>query len=234
MRNRTQMVRTLAGIACSAALLGPPAAEAQETPPSFAPVVKDLLPAVVNISTQKAVDPAAGGGMGELPPDHPLRRFFDRFGGGGTLESLFSNTAQKISAAEITTARQLYETTHASLPSDAMFREAFSGASVSKNYLARYYLRAIAASDDRTGEYRISQHHDDVNLEHVLPREPGENWPHISAEEAAGWHKRIGNLTVMDSTLNVNAANDSFDEKKAVYAGRASNPNRPRWLLIGC
>jgi serine protease Do len=49
-------------------------------PPSFAPVAKDLLPAVVNISTSKTVE--RSGPLGQLPGDHPLREFFERFGGG--------------------------------------------------------------------------------------------------------------------------------------------------------
>ncbi|GHG22417.1 DUF262 domain-containing protein [Paracoccus aerius] len=139
-------------------------------------------------------------------------------GGSGTLENLFSSTAEKVSTEEIATARQLYEATRATLPTDATFREAFSNASVAKNYLARFYLRSIASHDNPEGEYRISQHHDDVNLEHILPQNPGENWSNISAEDATNWYKRLGNLTIMDSALNVAAANASFDEKKKIYA----------------
>ena len=119
---------------------------------------------------------------------------------------------------DITTAQQLFEATRKSLPSDAAFCDAFAAANVSKNFLARYYLRAIATCDNPDGEYRISQHHDEVNLEHVLPQEPGENWNHITAEDAKIWHKRIGNLTIMDSALNVAAANAPFVDRKAIYA----------------
>ncbi|SHE29299.1 Protein of unknown function [Ruegeria intermedia] len=157
-------------------------------------------------------------------------------GGSGTLENLFSTTAQKISAGEIMTARQLFEATRGSLPSDAVFRDAFAAANVSKNFLARFYLRAIATHDNPDSEYRISQHHDEVNLEHVLPQEPGDNWNHISAEDAKSWHKRLGNLTIMDSALNVAAANASFDDKKAIYAQSRIEITRslselPDWTL---
>jgi serine protease Do len=83
-------VRTaVAGMACSAMLvagaapgaLAPSTAAAQEMPPSFAPVAKDLLPSVVNISTTRSVEQQAGP-LGQLPEDHPLREFFERFGGG--------------------------------------------------------------------------------------------------------------------------------------------------------
>ena len=158
-------------------------------------------------------------------------------GGSGTLESLFSNTARKVSADEIRSARQLYEETRPSLPTDAAFSEAFARASVSKNHLARYYLRAIATLDNGPGaEYRISQHHNEVNLEHVVPQVPGDNWNHIAPEDAAGWYKRIGNLTIMDSALNVAAANAPFDEKKAFYADSNIEITRslselPEWTL---
>lgn len=56
-------------------------AQAQEMPPSFAPVAKELLPAVVNISTTRSVE--QNGPNGQLPEGHPLRKFFDRFGGEG-------------------------------------------------------------------------------------------------------------------------------------------------------
>ena len=138
-------------------------------------------------------------------------------GGSGTLERLFSSTAKRISAGEITRARQLFDAMRANLPSDEDFRQAFSIASVSKNYLARYYLRAIATCDHPPGEYRINQHHDNVNLEHILPQEPGEYWDHITADDAASSYKRIGNLTIMDSARNVAAANTSFDAKKSIY-----------------
>ena len=78
-----------AGVACSAMLvagaapgaLAPTQATAQEMPPSFAPVAKDLLPSVVNIATTRQVEQQAGP-LGQLPEDHPLRDFFERFGGG--------------------------------------------------------------------------------------------------------------------------------------------------------
>ena len=138
-------------------------------------------------------------------------------GGSGTLESLFSTSAQRISSGEIASARQLLEANGAVLPSDRRFEEAFATASVSKNFLARFYLRAIASFMRGDREFRIDQHHDNVNLEHILPQEPGDNWGHISEEDASNYYKRLGNLTIMDSNLNVAANNASFEEKKVIY-----------------
>ncbi len=138
-------------------------------------------------------------------------------GGSGSLEALFSTSAKNITAGEITSAQQLLDFNRASLPSDQRFGEVFSHATVSKNYLARYYLRTIESFASSNQELRINQHHDDVNLEHILPQTPSENWGHISDEDAANYYKRLGNLTIMDSDLNVAADNDPFEDKKAVY-----------------
>ena len=138
-------------------------------------------------------------------------------GGSGTLEALFSNSAQRISSGEVVSARQLFESNEGVLPSDQRFEEAFATASVSKNFLARFYLRAIASFLMGDREFRIDQHYDNVNLEHILPQEPGDNWMHITEEDAANCYKKLGNLTVMDSNLNVAAANAPFEDKKVVY-----------------
>lgn len=70
-----------ASVCCALALAVATPAQAQETPPSFAPVAKDLLPAVVNIATKKTPDKTtAQTPFGQLPPGHPLREFFEQFG----------------------------------------------------------------------------------------------------------------------------------------------------------
>ena len=61
----------------------PTTTAAADTPASFSGVAKDLLPAVVNISTRKSVEGQGGNPMEQLPPNHPLREFFERFGGDG-------------------------------------------------------------------------------------------------------------------------------------------------------
>ncbi len=47
-----------------------------DLPPSFSPLVQDLLPSVVNISTRQTVEEDISP-FGQLPEDHPFRRFFE-------------------------------------------------------------------------------------------------------------------------------------------------------------
>jgi serine protease Do len=75
------LTNAVAGAACAAALAAAPlAAQARQVPDSFAPVARDLMPAVVNISTTQTVERETGP-LGQLPPGHPLREFFEQFKG---------------------------------------------------------------------------------------------------------------------------------------------------------
>ena len=60
-----------------------PAQAQQRAPESFAPLARELLPAVVNISTSKNVAPRAGRPnapeMPQLPPGSPFEEFFRDF-----------------------------------------------------------------------------------------------------------------------------------------------------------
>ena len=71
-------------------LLIAPAAFARSDLPEFTRLVKENSAAVVNISTTQSLSAQQGGlppglqqQLPELPPDHPLREFLDRFGGEG-------------------------------------------------------------------------------------------------------------------------------------------------------
>ncbi len=79
-----QILRTsrLAGLALGVLLVlaGTAAAQQATRPASFAPLAKDLTPAVVNISTTKEVE-GPESPFSQLPEGHPLRRFFDEFMG---------------------------------------------------------------------------------------------------------------------------------------------------------
>ena len=76
----------LAGVLALAALAPSPIitpALAQRAPESFAPLARELLPAVVNISTSKNITPRAGRPnapeMPQLPPGSPFEEFFRDF-----------------------------------------------------------------------------------------------------------------------------------------------------------
>jgi len=73
------LTRALTGAAVALTLVT--GAHAQQTAPdTFAPLAEELSPGVVNISTTQTVE-GRGGMLGQLPEGHPLREFFEQFGG---------------------------------------------------------------------------------------------------------------------------------------------------------
>ena len=136
--------------------------------------------------------------------------------GGGTLETHYSLRAQEIYNGSIKTANQLSDQLKKIIPTDARFKDSFSVATVSTQYLARYYRRAIEK------QQRVETHPgfipidniDIVHLEHVLPQNPSNLWNHMNDEDRALYYKRIGNLALLTTPINTEAGNDSFEYKK--------------------
>ena len=105
------------------------------------------------------------------------------------------------------------------IPSDRSFQEEFGRAAVKKANLARYYLRAIELyrDEDPEPQFLINEDPNAVNLEHVLPVTPSEEWQ-IDAEAASAFHKRLGNMVLLGARVNVALGQRGFDEKRKVFA----------------
>lgn len=139
--------------------------------------------------------------------------------GGGALEQKYCDGALKVNKKEISTAKQLRDFMRTSAPSDSEFRTSFAAATVSKNYIARYYLRALEMALD-TGsepEFVPNASNDIVTLEHILPQNPSSEWGSIPSDDAKANYKRLGNMALLAKSINSDIGNDGFDKKKALY-----------------
>jgi hypothetical protein len=147
-------------------------------------------------------------------------RFLIVGGRGGLLDRNYAAAAQEIGLGKIKTAEKLAEKLKDILPSDAVFKTLFTEARVSQNFLARYYLRAIerAKKNEAEPEYVPSDDENAINLEHVLPENPGSNWPKVDSDVARANYKRIGNLVLLQATKNTLVGNSDFNTKKPVLA----------------
>lgn len=136
--------------------------------------------------------------------------------GGGALEKAYSDTAVKVSSKEFKSAKDIATFLSKTVPSDADFKAQFAIARVSKANFARYYLSAIEKyrSNEDQPEFVPNTNSDEINLEHILPENPGKLWGKISAEEAESLLTRIGNLTLMKAQANSKIGNTDFPTKK--------------------
>lgn len=136
--------------------------------------------------------------------------------GGGSLEGAYSDVARKVSAGEITTAKAVSQELIKIIPNDDIFRAAFLTARVSKAFLARYFLGALerAARGEEHCELIPNGDTTFVNLEHVLPENPGKNWPDLAPEMAEAYARRLGNLALLSVKKNTDIGNETFAEKR--------------------
>lgn len=140
--------------------------------------------------------------------------------GAGTLEKQFSNQAKLINEGKIGNSKELKESVLQYIPTDEQFSSAFKIATVSKSHIARYYLRKIEEAYRKSKELSTLENPEKVNLEHILPENPDDlkrDWPEFDETKHKTYLKRIGNLTLISSKLNKDAANAKFAEKKDVY-----------------
>ena len=140
-------------------------------------------------------------------------------GGGrsGTVEQSYAACALRVTKGEIKTAKDLLREMKPVIPTDKEFEAAFATARVAQNYLARYYLRALELKQKGLREPEWIPNEDAaINLEHVLPENPGSNWPQIDDETAATYYRRIGNLALLQASKNTIIGNSPFSAKKAV------------------
>ena len=119
--------------------------------------------------------------------------------GGGTLEKAYIDKAKNITDEQIKKAKELRDNLQNLIPTNDEFKDGFKTATVSKHKLARYYLSALE-NHHRGKEFPellVNTNPDAVNLEHILPQKPQDNYPNFSDNDKLTYLKRIGNLTLM-------------------------------------
>jgi len=138
-------------------------------------------------------------------------------GGGGVMERNYSDLARKIRAGNLKTVAEVTKSAKVFVPTDAEFEKAFAVARVANASLARYYLRVLerVASGDAQPELTANEDPGQLNLEHVLPEKPENNWPTFTEEDRKGYTKRLGNMVLLPQKLNSKLKSAAFADKKA-------------------
>ncbi len=138
----------------------------------------------------------------------------------GSVELPLAEAAKLVFDGEIDDAAKLRAKLASIMPGDQGFQEAFETAKVSNARLARYYLRSLEMTAKGEAEPWFVLHEDRqiINLEHVLPKKPQENWPEFSEDDVARLTTRAGNLALLRVSDNSDLKSLGFDAKKPIYA----------------
>ena len=142
--------------------------------------------------------------------------------GSGTVEEAFCQRAKEVRAGSLKDADALSTAIETVIPSDVQFQSAFETAEIGKSKVARYLLRSLEL--DRKGEkepeFVVNTDPAEVNLKHVLPQShDAKRWPNISADTAALFARRLGNMVLLKRSENESLGDGAFAEKKTVLAG---------------
>ena len=138
----------------------------------------------------------------------------------GSVEEGIASSAHKIFEKIIVSTNELKTDLRSLTPTDEAFSSAFAVATVSNRKLARYYLRAmeLAAKQEAEPWHIPNDDRSTINLEHILPEKPGDNWPQFSDELVKLYFKRIGNLCLIRAGDNSMVKSACFEDKKPIFA----------------
>jgi hypothetical protein len=100
---------------------------------------------------------------------------------------------------------------------DKKFEGDFPVAQFAKPAIARYVLAKINDKIEAAKELTVSQA---LTLEHVLPKNPGSGWETAipENEDIADYVNRIGNVTLLEKSVNKVMSNKSFETKQKSLA----------------
>lgn len=149
-----------------------------------------------------------------------VRWFVVGGGGAGVTERLYASAAKKVTEGELATAASIADYFSESVPSDGRFERGFQDLTVRRGWLARYYLSALelAATGGAEPELVPNQNVDQVNLEHVLPRNPSSaDWPAFSPEELQTMRLLMGNQALLRKSHNTQIGNEAFSVKRPIF-----------------
>jgi hypothetical protein len=137
----------------------------------------------------------------------------------GSVEEPLANAGYRIFCEDLSDPVAVRKELIGVIPTNDEFQRAFETATVSKAAIARYYLRSLemAAKNEATPWFIPNDDRQTINLEHVLPESPGENWPAFDDETVRTHAKRIGNMALLLAKNNSDLKSYGFAEKQVVY-----------------
>lgn len=137
----------------------------------------------------------------------------------GPIEQALSNTANSIYNNIVKDSKSMRKLLESIIPIDDDFKHAFENLTVSKAYLARYYLRSLemAANGESEPWFIPNDDKETITLEHILPEKPGNNWPAFTPDEADVYCRRLGNLALLKAKNNSDLKSVNFVAKKKAF-----------------
>jgi Protein of unknown function DUF262/Protein of unknown function (DUF1524) len=141
--------------------------------------------------------------------------------GGGQTERAYCDAAVRVRKGTIKDTKALLKELTAIVPDNREFEDEFARARQTKPKIARYIQLALerAKRGDAEPELVPNEDAEQVNLEHILPRNPTTTeWPQFAPEDVSHWANRLGNHTLLKKSENANIGNKRWSVKQQILA----------------
>ena len=133
---------------------------------------------------------------------------------------------RKIRSGEVSRAAKVAREIRLIYPSDDDFKQAFSDKVLKDSRKARYLLMEIE-KHVAGGSRRIESDPKKVNLEHILPRTPSQEWKDtiesIGSDLLPDYTYRLGNLALVSAVWNRGLGSKSFAKKKELLYSKETD-----------
>ncbi|WP_324683132.1 DUF262 domain-containing protein [Bibersteinia trehalosi] len=138
----------------------------------------------------------------------------------GDPERTYFNTAQEIELGKLKNALDVAKSLKSHYLSDKEFLNYFKNKIIitkdsKNNKIARYIYSKVESKINQSVLPDISE--PSITLEHILPQNPNSSWNNISMNDREKYIYHIGNMMLLEKSINKEIENHSFKEKLASY-----------------
>jgi len=147
---------------------------------------------------------------------------FNVIGRRGThqLEDIYNQAAAAIEERKCRTVNEVLAYLRPIYIEDTEFQSDFQSASVSsssKSRIAKYILCQLERQISNS-EVPVPYESPQITVEHILPEGADSPWGEFRQEQVDRYVHRLGNLALLEATLNREASTRSFSEKAEIYS----------------
>lgn len=134
-------------------------------------------------------------------------------------EAMYNRIAREVSEGRIAAADTAIQALRPVYPEDGEFRAAFVDKSFrttsSRNRKGVRFI--LFKLEERLSGSSYAFESARYDIEHVLPENPGDDWPQFDEQQREASTYRLGNMTLLNSTANRELGNLGFAERRPVY-----------------
>lgn len=123
--------------------------------------------------------------------------------GGGSIERAYVEAAVAVSEGRAATTAAIFEEMASVIPTDEIFRQAFTTRRINRTTIAKYVLVSLAQAEEQIqNAFEVPDAVEaSYQLFSILPRNAApEEWPSFEPDEISQWAFRLGNLYVINET----------------------------------